>query len=108
MGERRVVKEPPWVTALLDQRIQALKTGEWKGHGMFNDIAKVVVVPLRDKPEEVDSEEWERTCDNCGTYCPPGPEDSFYSGMIEKLVNDLRLIFFYGMCPECNKEVEDA
>lgn len=107
MGEARIIKQPPWVSALVDQRMAALKSGDVTSSGLFNEKTKVIVVPLRDMPDGADPEYWERVCDKCDKYCPPvrdgddWVEDAFFSGMVEERANGLRIILFYGSCPDC-------
>jgi len=106
VSDPKLVKVPPWVDALVDQQMALIRE---RG---IEDEFKVVVMPLKEPPLAVmqgfDAQRWERTCDKCLTYCPPGPEDSFFSGMTQREFKGKRIIFFYGACPKCRADMEDV
>ena len=102
MSDPKLVKVPPWVDSLVDQQMALLRE-----RGVESEF-KVVVMPLKEPPPLVSMERWERVCDRCGTYCPPGDEDSFFSGMTQRMFQGKRVIFFYGACPKCRSEMEEV
>lgn len=51
-------------------------------------------------PEE--REKWERTCDNCGRYCPD--DEQFYSAMALRPLLNGRVEITFGSCLGCVKK----
>jgi Pyruvate/2-oxoacid:ferredoxin oxidoreductase delta subunit len=93
--------EPPWLTAKIDQRISVIRAG-----GAF-DIASeqqpIIATFLDEGDHEMTEKErvkWERTCDNCGRYCPDGGM-AFYTGHAGRIVNGRQVLLAYGVCDDC-------
>lgn len=100
--------EAPWLSAKVDQRVALMVE-----HGAL-DIARengtLFVMSLLDEgDEEMTSEElerWERTCDNCGRYIPPGAtpgENGFYTGYTTRTVEDVQIMLAFGVCGTCKE-----
>jgi len=91
--------EPTWLRASIDQRLALME----QHMGNAADVpANVVMTPLTEPEENAtdhDREVWERTCDNCGAYCP----DEFYTGHSVRMRGNVQVIFMFGVCPSCKE-----
>lgn len=88
--------EPAWLTAKVDQRL-ALMADKM---GDINLDYSVVMTPVSEPREGATREEmvrWERSCDNCGLFCP----GAFYTGTTTRKGFDTQVIFTFGACPKC-------
>jgi hypothetical protein len=97
-------REPAWLTAMIDQRMALME--EHLGNPA-NVPANVVMTPLTEPEEDAtnaDRERWERTCDNCGTYCDN--DTPFYTGSTVRMRGNVQVIFMFGVCAPC-KEAGD-
>jgi len=90
--------EPAWVTFLADQRLARILYA-LGGHLPPPDQYEVVMNPLTEPDEDTDWERWERTCDNCGTFCPEG--EDFYAGVTSREHEGQQVIFTFGACAAC-------
>ena len=97
---------PPWLDAMIDQRLAKLSEA-----GVFRSpavaIANIVMTSLTE-PLDYDEPQvraaWERTCDGCGTYCQP--DDDFFTGSATKERDrgdgsKLQVVITFGFCGEC-------
>lgn len=93
--------EPTWLVSKIDQRLALME----EHMGNAADVpAQVVMTPLTEPGEDAtkeDFERWERTCDNCGRYCPPDSE--FYTGHSVRMRGEVQVIFMFGVCPDCKE-----
>src|SRR5215470_3360685 len=95
--------EPTWLAAKIDQRLALMKE---KG---ALDIAResgtnFVMTPLTEPDEgasKAEFEAWDRTCDNCGAYCPY-PTD-FYTGNSVRHEGVVQIVFTFGVCATCKE-----
>jgi len=97
--------EPAWLAAKVDQRLALMEEH-------MGDVSKLpthfVMTPLTEPEENASKEEfdhWERTCDNCGVYCP-WPTD-FYTGTTVRMRGETQVIFTFGVCATCKKLGEE-
>lgn len=86
--------EPPWLSALVDQRMSQL-------HPVLPNLGPIgidmALTSLRGMPESIkDIDIWERTCDHCGAYTPPG--DLFYTGHVIRQKDGLDVMLVFGVC----------
>lgn len=85
---------PAWLMAAIDQRIA--KVDEALG----SNIPEAIVMTMLTEPEGDNSERWERTCDNCGTFVPEGTE--FFTGTVSgKLRTGMPIVITFGSCRAC-------
>lgn len=103
MAERE--KEPPWLSAAVDQRIAFMrdKMGEL-GWAMIRKQLALLMTPLTEPDEGSSPEEiarWERTCDNCGAFVPDG--ELFYTGQLVREFHGEQVILIFGVCPVCKE-----
>jgi hypothetical protein len=91
---------PRWLTTAADLRIGFML------EQMGGDVPEgypFILTPLTEPPEHFTDEErerWERTCDNCGKFCPEDTE--FYTGAIgREVTEDTRIEIMFGACPAC-------
>lgn len=86
--------EPPWLISMVDQRMALVEehyVAEMHASNVFTSqalgaktsILMLLVEPDPDSP--LTSEEWERTCDRCGTYTGPGLP--FYLGTVRRTLS---------------------
>ena len=98
-------REPAWLVAKVDQRL-ALMQQATGGPGLFELDDKTVVLLTLTEPgpgaTPADFERWDKTCDNCGHYCP----SSLYTGHVTREWGKIQAIITFGVCPSC-KEVSD-
>lgn len=88
--------EPAWLVAALDQKVALIQ----EQMSPFDLPAPIVLTHLSE-PEDtgISAAEWERTCDNCGAYCPPGA--GFYLGQAVRYLGSTQVLISYGSCPTC-------
>ena len=91
--------EPAWLLARTDQVL-----AEMRENLTADRLAgfKAVLIPLFDPGpglDEAEAERWDRTCDNCGTYCPDGT--SFYVGQSQREMHGKSVILMFGSCGQC-------
>lgn len=91
------MNEPAWLAAKIDQRVAFLRT-----HGVGPEVdADFVMTPLTEPEGEGGAamDRWERTCDNCGAYCPdPIP---FWTGSAARDIGTVQVIIMFGTCKGC-------
>src|SRR4051812_4755289 len=99
MSKPKLQPEPMWLKAKIDQRLALME----EHMGNAADVpAQVVLTPLTEPAEHASKAErdrWERTCDNCGTYCPA--EKPFYTGHVVRMRGEVQVIFMFGVCAPC-------
>ena len=92
-------KLPPWLTALVDQRL-ALMAEHLTGLP-FNP-GQLIMSPLTEPDENATDAErarWDRTCDRCGKFCTDS--DNFYTGhLMRTLRNGQPVYLLFGVCEE--------
>lgn len=99
--------EPTWLTAKVDRRIAEIRAG-----GAFeiaSDKQPVIMTFLDEGDPEMskrEREQWERTCDHCGRYCPGDGGMDFYAGHVRRDVDGRQVILAYGVCDDCRPETE--
>lgn len=90
---------PRWLATAADQRIGFML----EEMGGVPEGFPFILTPLTEPPENFTDEQrerWERTCDNCGTYCPEDTE--FYTGSIGRVVGpEARVEIMFGACAAC-------
>lgn len=97
--------EPPWLTAKVDRRLAELKAG-----GAFEiaiDQAPIIMTYLDEGDAKMSPQarqQWERTCDNCGRYCPEVGGMAFYTGHAMRLVDQRQVLMTYGVCDDCRPQ----
>ena len=94
------MQEPSWLTLRVAERIALMEQA--LGGASFG--LGVVMTTLTDPPEgssREETERWERTCDNCRTYCPDDSE--FYTGTVARTLAGAQVIIAFGACPKCAK-----
>jgi hypothetical protein len=88
---------PGWLTDLADQRLALIE------EAAIPATFPVVVTPLREPPETAtarEREQWERSCDCCGKWCPY-PREDFYTGSIQRNTKAGVLVLIpFGVCKE--------
>jgi hypothetical protein len=88
--------EPAWLTHLVDQRMALIND---KATPLLPEHA-LVMTPLTEPPEgatEAQYRRWDRTCDCCQTFCPPGKD--FYTGHLVRELSDGRPVYMtFGVC----------
>lgn len=91
--------EPPaWLISLVDQRMALVE--ESVGKMPPASLPTIVMTPLCEQPSIIDFDRWNRSCDCCGTYCPPA--DHFYGGHITRtLRNGIPVNMTFGVCQSC-------
>lgn len=99
------IKEPPWLSSKVDQRFALLR------HRVDTDEVDadtLVMVMLTEPPEGsslLTKARWERSCDNCGTYCPPqesaDESTNFYVGHCVRRLYGAPVAFVFGTCARC-------
>jgi len=114
---------PAWLIAAVDQRLALMEEaiGETVAEGieMFHALTgyrpgedvdvvskvmagDIMMTPLTEPREGASKEEldrWERSCDNCGTWCPDG--QLFFTGQMVRDFHGSQVIIIFGMCPLC-------
>jgi hypothetical protein len=94
---------PAWLDAAVDQRLAFML--ERMGGKLPSNVADVIMTMLTEPPEGsafgpgTVGDRWERTCDNCGTYC--GDEDKFIFGVIMRWHEGTRVEITFGACANC-------
>lgn len=98
----RLPPEPAWLTAKIDQRIQLMRdSGAFE---IASESQPLIFSFLDEGDHEMTPEEfrvWERTCDNCGRYCPPTGDMAFYTGHAGREIEGRQVILAYGVCDDC-------
>jgi hypothetical protein len=95
--------EPAWLLAKVDQRLTLMreKVGEpevFKKLGAPDLILTPLSEPLTEPtPEQL--ERWDRTCDNCGKYCP----HDLWTGSVSRDWGGLQVVMTFGVCPDCKE-----
>jgi hypothetical protein len=95
------VPEPAWLTPLVDQRLALMEAHL----GSTADVGvPLVMTPVSEPGEHATPEEferWDRTCDNCGAYCPdPMP---FWTGHVLRMRGEVQVFFMFGACATCRE-----
>jgi hypothetical protein len=104
-ARRRLVmtttKEPAWITAKVDQRLALMAEA---GIDAFKDT-ELVMTPLAEPSKgctDAEYRRWDRTCDNCGAYCPR----QFFTGHVVRRWRGVQVIFSFGVCLGCKTRSE--
>jgi hypothetical protein len=91
------IKPSPKLQAMIDQRIALIR------ENVPPSAANFIVTPLTEPPEGSSDrvmKRWERTCDLCWTYTPPGPD--FFTGQAQiELYPGVHVLIGYGLCKSC-------
>jgi hypothetical protein len=64
--------EPPWFTALVDQRLALVDEVAAAMNTLLGHQTKVIFIPMTEPPENAtpaEREAWEYRCDHCGKDC---------------------------------------
>jgi hypothetical protein len=96
------MKEPPWLTAKVDQRLAEIRAGG--ALELARDQHPLIMTFLDEGDPEMSEEErekWERTCDSCGRYCSPDGDLAFYTGHAQRIIDGHQVILAYGVCNDC-------
>lgn len=99
-GDATPRETPAWLLQKVDQRLAALK--EHFGELWQLDQYQLLVSPLVEPDRELsplEQELEERTCDNCGAFCPLSIP--FFSGVYSFMVGNKQVLFSYGTCERC-------
>lgn len=89
---------PVWLVAMADARVAFMLDQMGGVPAGYPFVLTPLTEPPLDHTEE-QRERWERSCDNCGTYCPDGTD--FLTGLIGRDIGDTRIEITFGACPEC-------
>lgn len=95
-----VAHEPPWLLAKIDQRVAAFKAEISAKKAVNISDYDTLVMPLTEPPEGATRQRiqmWERTCDNCGRFCPGG----LNAGHAHREWDGLPVLVFFGACNTC-------
>lgn len=99
------MKEPAWLTHLIDQRLALIE--ESIGHAV--PTTNIIMTPLTEPgptATQRELEQWDRSCDNCGRHCPPPKQ--FYTGHIVRTLRaGTRVYMTFGVCQRCQSAFED-
>jgi hypothetical protein len=92
-------KEPAWLLAKTDQKL-----ADMRDNLTADRLAgfKAVLIPLFDPAPGVDDTgggRWDRTCDNCGKYCPDGTP--YFVGQTKREMHGKSVFLTFGACSEC-------
>lgn len=94
--------EPAWLTAKVDARLAEIKEA---GGFLISAEQQPIIMTFLDEGDpdmtEEEQERWERTCDNCGRYCPTVGGMAFYTGHVLRFVEDRQVLMAYGVCDDC-------
>lgn len=96
-------REPAWLTAKVDQKIQLVKEPMLAAARANN--AGIVMTFLDEGRAEMTDEErerWERTCDRCQTYVPD--EGEFWTGHVVREVEGQQVMMAFGLCGPCRRQ----
>jgi len=92
--------EIPWLAAAIDQRLALMQ--EMLDGDKITPTYSLIMSPLTEPrfgASRAEMEKWERTCDNCGAYCPDPIR--FYTGSASREVFGLQVMFTFGACEKC-------
>lgn len=92
-------KEPTWLTAKIDQHMARLDASNFNPKDAQGAIVTMLLTEPPDGADKAQIDRWERSCDNCGTYCEPG--SSFYTGHTFRDWHGIQVIINFGTCPTC-------
>lgn len=91
-----ITTEPAWLTAAADQRVAFM--AETLGPGVaFLKGYNVVVTPLTEPDPGCQTQQWDKTCDNCGRYCP----DGLVANSVQRDLNGVKIQVVFGACSRC-------
>lgn len=100
---------PPWLLAKVDQRLALMEheigkvTGERPNFTGYSLVMTSVTEPDEDvTPEQF--EIWDKSCDNCGRYCPT----TLWTGHVTRFTWDVQVILTFGVCPQCKAKWPDG
>lgn len=105
-------KEPAWLSAKIDQRLAMMAdvitsesgTTDAEMTELLKSQLTVMMTPLTEPAEGAtiaDMQRWERECDNCGAYSPPGT--MFFTGHASRTKWETQIVFMFGMCGTCKE-----
>lgn len=97
MTDQQWITPPVWLGAKVDQRL-ALMDEAIPDRPKDAIIAMFLAEPDPSATKE-ESDRWDRSCDNCGTYCPEG--EAFYTGTLRLNHRNQRVIVTLGVCSAC-------
>lgn len=96
-------ERPAWLIEAVTERMA--KDQAVLANAMAATQSNIVMVflsePAEDTPPE-ERERWERTCDNCGRYCPD--EEQFFTGLVHMPLGNGHVEVTFGACPDCLKK----
>ena len=100
---------PAWLLAAVDQRLALMKEAAHDA-GMppgkaFGDY-ELVTTPLTEPREgatKAEFDRWDRSCDNCGVFCPKYGEPILYTGHINRELGGARVVITFGACAKCKE-----
>lgn len=91
------LKEPAWLTSLVDQRMALL---EDKAAELLH-LGQTTIFTFLTEPEQDNQlalRHWEDSCDNCKAFRP----GALHSGTIVRYTrNGVRVIMSFGVCAQC-------
>ncbi len=94
-----LTKEPPWLTAMADQRLAQFNAAVPKL--VVGDLAgaEVVMFTLTDPSADTERavDRWNNSCDNCGEHCP----DTLLTGHVGRAYQGKDVVITFGACPDC-------
>lgn len=108
MNEQQKIDPPPWLVAMVDQRVALMKQsiGELGFRKIKRDMG-VLLTPLTEPREgatQVEMEEWNFTCDHCGKV----DREGLHAGHHVRYVYHVRVELMFGVCSECAKDFGKA
>jgi hypothetical protein len=93
------LKTPAWIEPMVEARMGLIDEAF---HGRVPDAYPLILMPLTEPAEgatTADFDRWERTCDNCGTYCDDSTD--FYTGNVTRDYAGVQIIMTFGACSTC-------
>lgn len=100
------MKEPAWLTSLIDQRVALVED-------KIGDIVldtNIIMTPLTEPPEGASEralKRWDRSCDNpgCHRYCSD-PQPFFTLHVVRTLRHGTKVYMTAGLCADCKRQLD--
>jgi hypothetical protein len=91
-------QEPPWLTAMIDQRLKAAEQAFEYARIAGNTV---LMMTLTDPEEDTDiaRQYWNESCDNCGRWSPT----SLWPGHKTLEHDGIQVVITFGVCPDCKE-----
>lgn len=93
-----IYQNPPWLDAMVDQRMAMLAEMVSEEEAAVFDI---ITFQLTDPPSPEGAERWEETCDGCSTYVP----GELYNAVVIRRHGGTLVHVMFGVCNDCREKV---